>query len=106
MFTFDDLRIQLNNITRLESLGRAKNRVAGMGAMAELLKQPGALREIDRLVGMIDAMTPDERRNPVKAGEPNRCRRIAAGSGVTPNDVSQFVKHMLGLAEMMKLTRG
>ena len=38
--------------------------------------------EMNRLFGIIDSMTPDERRNPSKTIDQSRRRRIAAGAGV------------------------
>jgi len=47
-------------------------------------------------------MTPGERRNPSRTIDQQRRRRIAAGAGVQPNEVSDLVKQFDGMASMMK----
>ncbi len=59
-----------------------------------------------RLVGIIDSMTPDERRNPSKVIDQSRRRRIAAGAGVEPHEVNELVKQFDGMADMMKRMSG
>ncbi len=59
-----------------------------------------------RLVGIIDSMTPDERRNPSKMIDQSRRRRIAAGAGVEPHEVNELVKQFDGMADMMKQMAG
>ena len=50
---------------------------------------------------MIDSMTGEERRNPAGI-DISRRRRIAAGSGVEPSDVSSLVKQFDAMAAMVK----
>ncbi len=59
-----------------------------------------------RLVGIIDSMTPDERRNPSKVIDQSRRRRIAAGAGVEPHEVNELVKQFDGMADVMKRMAG
>src|SRR5208283_2033158 len=58
--------------------------------------------DIRRLVGIIDSMTADERRNPSKVVDQSRRRRIAAGAGVEPHMVNDLVKQFDGMADIMK----
>jgi signal recognition particle subunit SRP54 len=46
-------------------------------------------------------MTPDERRNP-ELIDISRRRRIAAGSGVDPSEISQLVKQFDAMASVVK----
>ena len=62
--------------------------------------------DMRRLVGIIDSMTPDERRNPSKVIDQSRRRRIAAGAGVEPHEVNELVKQFDGMADMMKRMSG
>jgi signal recognition particle subunit SRP54 len=55
-----------------------------------------------RLFGIIDSMTPAERRQPSRLIDQARRRRIAAGAGVEPAEVSDLVKQFDGMAAMMK----
>ena len=54
-----------------------------------------------RLGGIIDSMTPDERRNPSKVIDQSRRRRIAAGAGVEPHEVNELVKQFDAMSDMM-----
>ena len=56
--------------------------------------------------GIIDSMTPDERRNPSKIVDQSRRRRIAAGAGVEPHEVNELVKQFDAMADMMKKMAG
>ncbi len=58
-----------------------------------------------RLFGIIDSMTPTERRDP-KVIDLSRRKRIAAGSGVQPQEVNDLVKQFDGMASVMKQMAG
>jgi signal recognition particle subunit SRP54 len=57
---------------------------------------------MNRLFGIIDSMTQDERRNPSRNVDQSRRRRIAKGAGVELQEVSDLVKQFDGMAAMMK----
>ncbi len=59
-------------------------------------------KDVNRLFGIIDAMTPAERRNPSRVVDQSRRRRIAAGAGVDPHEVGDLVKQFDGMSAMMK----
>ena len=61
---------------------------------------------MQRLGGIIDSMTPAERRNPSKLIDQSRRRRIAAGAGVEPHEVNELVKQFDGMAAIMKQMAG
>ena len=77
----------------------------GMGEMTKMLGDVDE-NEFRQLFGIIDSMTPEERRNPTKTIDPSRRRRIAAGSGVQPNQVNDLVKQFDGMASLMKQMAG
>jgi signal recognition particle subunit SRP54 len=54
-----------------------------------------------RLLGIIDSMTPDEKRNPTKTIDQGRRRRIAAGAGVEPHEVNDLVKQFGAMSQVM-----
>ena len=89
-----------------------------MGGVASLLdKLPAQLvgqidptklqdeRQFKRVVGIIDSMTPQERRRPelLKA---SRKRRIAAGAGVPVQAVNQLLNQFEQMQKMMKMMKG
>ncbi len=103
-FTLADFRDQMRQMQKL----------GGMSALMAHLptklagKAPGAAdsdRMMRRLGGIIDSMTPDERRHPelIKA---SRKRRIAAGSGTTVPEVNRLLKQFAESRKMMKRLKG
>jgi signal recognition particle subunit SRP54 len=102
-FDLSDLREQLTQMQSMGGLGgllgmmpgvaKMKNQIAAAGLDDKLLK---------RQMAIIDSMTPQERRNPdiLKA---SRKKRIAAGSGTTPEAINKLLKMHRGMADMMKM---
>jgi signal recognition particle subunit SRP54 len=80
--------------------------IPGMGALNEMMGDVDHEQDMKRLFGIIDAMTPAERRNPSKIIDPSRRRRIAAGAGVQPNEVNDLVKQFDAMAQMMTTLAG
>jgi signal recognition particle subunit SRP54 len=101
-FTLDDFKKMLLQTRRLGPLGKVLGMIPGMGGMQEMLGGADLEKDMNRLFGIIDSMTPDERRNPARIVDQQRRRRIAAGSGVEPHEVSDLVKQFDGMSAMMK----
>ena len=100
-FTLDDFRRQLDEISRPGLLERLLGILPGMGEMTEMLRTEEHAREVRRLGGMIDAMTPAERQAPTLI-DLSRRRRIAKGSGVSPREVNELIKQYDSMASLMK----
>ena len=78
------------------------SKIPGLNQMA--LDELGGIdadEEIKRIQGIIDSMTPAERKRPDLI-DISRRRRIAAGSGVDPSDVSGLVKQFDAMAAFVK----
>ena len=101
-FTLDDFKKMLLQTRRLGPLGKVLGMIPGMGGMQEMLAGADLEKDMNRLFGIIDSMTPGERRNPSRTIDQQRRRRIATGAGVQPNEVSDLVKQFDGMAAMMK----
>ncbi len=101
-FTLDDFRKMLAQTRRLGPLGKVMGMIPGMGGMKEMLGDADLEKDMNRLFGIIDSMTPEERRNPSKVIDQSRRRRIAAGAGVELHEVGDLVKQFDGMAAMMK----
>jgi signal recognition particle subunit SRP54 len=75
--------------------------------LTQMAQQSPELQEkaLKRTQGIIDAMTPQERRKPelLKA---SRKRRIAAGAGVQVQEVNRLLKQFEQMQKMMKMMRG
>ena len=97
-FTLDDFRMHFQNIQKMGM----KDMISRMPGMAEMIPE-GEDPEValKRVQGMIDSMTRKERTDPdiIDAG---RRRRIAAGAGVQPQEVSQFLKQFDTVRALMK----
>ena len=101
-FTLDDFKKMLQQTRRLGPLGKVLGMIPGMGQLKELVGDADLDKDMGRLFGIIDSMTPQERRNPNKVIDQQRRRRIATGAGVELQEVSDLVKQFDGMSAMMK----
>ena len=95
-----DFRAQLEQLSNLGGLDSVLDKLPGI--------KPGALaatgfddKVVRRQMALIDSMTPRERRYPAII-DGSRKRRIAAGAGLTVQDVSRLLKQHRRLAKAMK----
>lgn len=58
------------------------------------------------MLGIIDAMTPEERRRPERVVDGQRRRRIAKGAGVSPDEVETLVAQFEPMAKLMNKISG
>ena len=68
-----------------------------MGQLRDMMGNEDQTGEIRRMVGIIDSMTPAEKKKP-KIIDPSRRKRIAEGAGVQTQQVNELIKQF----EMMK----
>lgn len=101
-FTLDDFKKMLQQTRRLGPIGKVLGMIPGMGQLKELVGDADLDKDMGRLFGIIDSMTPQERRNPGKVIDQQRRRRIAQGAGVQLQEVSDLVKQFDGMSAMMK----
>ncbi|HJN09641.1 MAG TPA: signal recognition particle protein [Pirellulaceae bacterium] len=102
-FTLDDFKVQLESFSKPGLMKKMMGLMPGMGEMTKMMDGDGMDAEGDarRLIGIINSMTPGERRNP-KQIDPARRSRIASGSGVMPQQVNELVKQYNMVAPIMK----
>jgi signal recognition particle subunit SRP54 len=87
-FTLDDFRKQFE---QMKKMGPMKDIIGAMPGMGDMIPEDEDPEQgLKRIEGMIDSMTKKERADPDIIDLPRR-RRIAAGSGVEPHDVKQFL---------------
>jgi len=104
-----DLNDFLSQIQQMKSMGGLANLIdklpAQMAAKAGEVDMNKAEREIRRKEGIIQSMTPLERRKPelIKA---TRKRRIAAGAGVQVQEVNRLLGEFEQMQGMMKKMKG
>ena len=105
-FDLGDLREQLAQMQGMGGLGGLMSMLPGIGKMKNQLAAANIDENvIKRQIAIINSMTPRERRNPdiLKA---SRKKRIAAGSGTTPEAINKLLKMHRGMADMMKMMGG
>jgi signal recognition particle subunit SRP54 len=102
--TLETFRDMMRQVRRLGPLQKVMGMIPGMGGMSQMMDQFDE-GEMGRFFGIIDSMTPDERRNPRQIDQSRR-RRIAAGCGVEPHEVNELVKQFDGMAAIMKRMSG
>jgi signal recognition particle subunit SRP54 len=97
-FTLEDFLKQFEQLERTGAIGDV---LAGMPEMDDRGAEEEAKQSLRRIQGMINAMTRMERGSPDILDTP-RCRRIAAGAGVPPNEVEQFLRAFQSVRAVMK----
>jgi signal recognition particle subunit SRP54 len=102
-FDLADMREQL---TQMQSMGGMSGLMGMLPGVAKMKNQIAAAglddKVLKRQIAIIDSMTPKERRHPdiLKA---SRKKRIAAGSGTSPEAINKLLKMHRGMADMMKM---
>ncbi len=104
-FTLEDFRDQIKQIRKLGSLGGLLGMMPQIGPLKELKNAKIDEKEVDRVVSIIDSMTPKERRNHMIINGSRR-RRIAKGSGTSVQDVNNLLKQYGQARKMMKSFTG
>jgi len=102
-FGFDDFLKQMQAVKKMGGMKDMLKLLPGMDAQMKDLDLDDA--EIGRMEAIVHSMTLRERRDPDLI-DSSRRRRIAAGAGVQPHDVSGLVKTFLRSRDMMKALSG
>ncbi|MGC8640452.1 MAG: signal recognition particle protein [Isosphaeraceae bacterium] len=100
-FDLNDFRTQIIQMKSMGSVRELMSMIPGLNQLPEALGEIDAEGEIQRIQGIIDSMTPTERSRPDLI-DMSRRRRIAAGAGVDPADVSGLVKQFDTMAAMFR----
>ena len=102
IFTLGDFRDMMQKLRKPGLMTKMLTLMPGMGELSKMMGSADSDKEMSRLTGIVDSMTPEERRNP-KVIDPSRKNRIAKGCGVQPNQVSDLVKQFDMLAPMLQM---
>ena len=101
-FDLTDFREQVVQMRRMGGVGNLLDKLpAQLARAAGTVNTQDADRQVRRLEGIINSMTPQERAKPelIKA---SRKRRIATGSGVAVQDVNRLLNQFEQVQAMMK----
>ncbi|ADB16930.1 signal recognition particle protein [Pirellula staleyi DSM 6068] len=104
-FTLDDFKKQLKSVLQPGLMMKMLGMLPGMGDLTKMMSGMDAEGGARRLVGIIDSMTPQERRIP-KIIDMQRRQRIARGAGVQPQEVNELLKQYNTMAPIMKMMAG
>ena len=102
-FDLEDFKSQMMQMRKMGGMGALMDkRPTQMANMAAKVNNEDADKSLRRIEGIINSMTPLERRKPelIKA---TRKKRIAAGSGVQVQEVNRILKQFEETQKMMKM---
>ena len=105
-FDLEDFLEQLQQIKKMGPIGQLIEMVPGMSSLSGKLPEGADEKQLKKVEAMIFSMTPYERHNP-QIIDGSRRRRIARGSGTTPQDVNQLLNQHKQMQKLMKqISRG
>lgn len=102
-FDLDDFKSQMSQMRKMGGMGALMDKMpAQIAGMAAKVNPEDADKSLRRIEGIINSMTPLERRKPeiIKA---TRKKRIADGSGVQVQEVNRLLKQFEETQKMMKM---
>ena len=101
-FDLDDFLSQLRAVKKMGSVSQLVEMMPGLSQMTKRLPDGTEEKQLKKVEAIILSMTPGERRNPTIIGGSRR-RRIARGSGVTPQDINQLLNQFSQMRKLMKM---
>ena len=104
-FSLADFRDQMKQLRKLGGLESLLGMMPNIGPMKQLKDAKVDEKEINRVVAIVDSMTPKERDNHMIINGARR-RRIAKGSGTSVQDVNNLLKQYSQAKKMMKTITG
>ena len=104
-FDFDDFKSQLQQMRKMGGMSALMDKLPAQLSHAAQGAPDLQEKQLRRTEGVINSMTPIERRKPelLKA---SRKRRIAAGAGVTVQEVNRIFTQFEQMQKMMKMMKG
>lgn len=102
-FDMNDFYDQIQQLKKMGPLGQVVDMIPGFSAVKNRLNsgQVDSAAGMRRVEAIINSMTPEERRRPEMIGGSRR-RRIAKGSGTSPQEVNRLLNHFRQTQRMVK----
>ncbi len=100
-FDLNDLLEQLHQIHKIGPLTSLLEMLPGISKLASYMPEDEGEKRLTKIEAIILSMTTEERHNP-RIINGSRRRRIAQGSGTTPQDINQMLNQFY---QMQKLTK-
>jgi signal recognition particle subunit SRP54 len=101
-FNLEDFLSQLRELKKMGPLTQLMEMLPGASQLARQLPAGMEEKQLKKVEAMILSMTPQERQNP-DIIDGSRRRRIARGSGVTPQDINQLLNQFRQMQKLMKM---
>jgi len=101
-FNLEDFLGNLREIRKMGPLTQLMEMIPGLPKVASRLPDGMGEKQLTKVEAMILSMTPAERHNP-NLIDGSRRRRIARGSGTTPQDVNQLLNQFRQMQKLMKM---
>jgi signal recognition particle subunit SRP54 len=100
-FDLEDFLVQIQSVKKMGSLSQIMEMIPGMGQMSKRMPADFDDNQIKRVEAIIRSMTPEERHHP-ELIKGSRRRRIATGSGTSPQDINQLLNQFRQTQKLMR----
>jgi signal recognition particle subunit SRP54 len=104
-FDLDDFLSQLREFKKMGPVAQLVEMLPGVSQLSRRLPAGMEEKQLKKVEAMLLSMTLEERRNP-SIIDGSRRRRIARGSGVTPQDINQLLNQFRQMQKLMKMGVG
>jgi signal recognition particle subunit SRP54 len=100
-FNLEDFLDQLQQVKKMGTLSQLVEMIPGLSSVARKLPEGMDDKQVKRVEAIIFSMTPEERQHPEMV-DGSRRRRIARGSGTSPQDINQLINQFRQTQKMLK----
>jgi len=104
-FNLEDFLSQLREIRKMGPLAQLAEMLPGMSQLTGRLPNGTGEKQLEKVEAIILSMTPGERHTP-NIIDGSRRRRIARGSGMSPQDINQLLNQFRQMQKIMKMGVG
>ena len=100
-FNLEDFLDQIQQVKKMGPMSQLIEMIPGLSSLAHRLPEGVDEKQLKRVEAIIFSMTPEERQHP-DIIDGSRRRRIARGSGTSPQDINQLLNQFRQAQKLMK----
>ncbi len=100
-FNLEDFLEQLQQVKKMGTMGQIMDMIPGLSSLTKKLPEGVDESQVKKVEAIVYSMTPQERQHP-ELIDGSRRRRIAKGSGTTPQDINQLLNQFRQAQKLMK----
>ena len=100
-FNLEDFLEQLQQVKKMGTMSQLIEMIPGLSSLARRLPEGVDEKQLKKVEAIIFSMTPEERQHP-EILDGSRRRRIARGSGTSPQDINQLLNQFRQAQKLMK----